>query len=79
MYKIGKAYVGAGYRPDPIGDKGLLSADEVYRYRGPTTKANPHKTAKSNVQANLERELKKIEKTRNRLHFRHNLHVDVID
>jgi hypothetical protein len=75
--KIGKTYVGAGYKKDPIGDKGLLSADEKFRYREPAKKRWPHPSAKSNVQANLERDLKRIKGSRR--NFRHNLHVDIVD
>lgn len=77
MNKIGKTYVGAGYENDPIGDKGLLSADERFRYREPAKKERPHPSAQSNVQANLERDLEKIRQKRR--DFRHNLHVDIID
>jgi hypothetical protein len=75
--KIGKTYAGAGYKKDPIGDKGLLSADEKFRYRQPDIKKQRHTSAQSNVQANLERDFKKIE--RGRRYFHHNLHVDTID
>lgn len=76
MNRVGSAYLGPGQVLDKI-DTGMISADGRLRYREPKLKENPHPSNLTGIQANLERELKKV--TGSRRVYRNNLHVNIAD